>query len=69
MTQTIGRTYTDLYRAADIAMYLAKARGGNEAILYTRELIEQARSSGETLSRAADERTLAEHNEMSDALR
>ena len=38
MTDMVGRTYDDLYRAADIAMYTAKNAGGNKALFYTDEM-------------------------------
>ncbi len=40
MTDMVGRSYDDLYRAADIAMYTAKAGGGNKALFYTEEMRE-----------------------------
>ena len=67
MTETAGRDYTDLYRAADIAMYFAKARGGNQAILYTPELMDRAPAEAPATTRG-DAKTLAEHNET-EALR
>ena len=45
MTDMVGRTYDDLYRAADIAMYTAKASGGNKALLYTDEMRENREKS------------------------
>jgi diguanylate cyclase (GGDEF)-like protein len=41
MTDMVARTYDDLYRAADIAMYTAKAEGGNKALFYDREMLDQ----------------------------
>ena len=41
MTDMVNRTYDDLYRAADIAMYSAKADGGNKALFYTPEMPDQ----------------------------
>ena len=38
MTDMVERTYDNLYRAADIAMYKAKAEGGNKALFYTPEM-------------------------------
>ena len=38
MTDMVSRTYDDLYRAADIAMYTAKADGGNKALFYSPEM-------------------------------
>jgi len=37
----VNRTYDDLYRAADIAMYCAKSEGGNKALFYTPEMLDQ----------------------------
>lgn len=39
MTDMVGRTYDDLYRAADIAMYNAKNSGGNKALFYSEEML------------------------------
>jgi len=41
MTDMVNRTYDDLYRAADIAMYCAKSEGGNKALFYTPEMLDQ----------------------------
>lgn len=41
MTDMVARTYDDLYRAADIAMYTAKADGGNKALFFTRDMLDQ----------------------------
>ena len=38
MTDMVPRSYDDLYRAADIAMYTAKAEGGNKALFYNPEM-------------------------------
>ena len=43
MTDMVERTYDDLYRAADVAMYCAKREGGNKALFFTPEMMEQAR--------------------------
>ena len=40
MTDMVARDYDDLYRAADIAMYTAKAEGGNKALFYTKEMLD-----------------------------
>ena len=40
MTDMVNRTYDDLYRAADIAMYTAKADGGNKALFYTKDMLD-----------------------------
>jgi len=48
MTDNVDRTYDDLYRAADIAMYFAKAQGGNQAIFYSKDLLNQARGKATT---------------------
>ena len=47
MTDMVNRTYDDLYRAADIAMYYAKSQGGNKALFYSPELLEEARRASE----------------------
>ena len=47
MTDMVNRNYDDLYRAADIAMYYAKSQGGNKAVLYTPELLEETRRAAE----------------------
>ena len=41
MTDMVARNYDDLYRAADIAMYTAKAEGGNKALFYTPDMLDQ----------------------------
>jgi len=41
MTDMVARNYDDLYRAADIAMYTAKAEGGNKAMFYTPDMLDQ----------------------------
>ena len=38
MTDMVPRSYDDLYRAADIAMYVAKAQGGNRALFYSPDM-------------------------------
>ena len=48
MTENVDRAYEELYRAADIAMYFAKAEGGNQAVYYSRDLLAQARSHATT---------------------
>ena len=45
MTENVERSYEELYRAADIAMYFAKAQGGNQAVFYSKDLLAQARSN------------------------
>ena len=40
MTDMVARNYDDLYRAADIAMYTAKADGGNKALFYTKDMLD-----------------------------
>ena len=68
MTKNVDRTYEDLYRAADIAMYFAKAQGGNQAIFYSRDLLTQAR--GTTASGEDDQaQMIAERNGMGEELR
>ena len=41
MTDMVQRSYDELYHAADLAMYTAKANGGNQALLYTPDMAEQ----------------------------
>ena len=38
MTDMVPRHYDDLYRAADIAMYIAKSQGGNQALFYAPDM-------------------------------
>ncbi len=40
MTDMVARNYDDLYRAADIAMYTAKHEGGNKALFYTLDMLD-----------------------------
>ena len=40
MTDMVARNYDDLYRAADIAMYTAKHEGGNKALFYTPDMLD-----------------------------
>jgi diguanylate cyclase (GGDEF)-like protein len=40
MTDMVARNYDDLYRAADIAMYTAKHEGGNKALFYTQDMLD-----------------------------
>ena len=40
MTDMVARSYDDLYRAADIAMYTAKHEGGNKALFYTTDMLD-----------------------------
>lgn len=47
LTDGMEREYGALYRAADIAMYFAKESGGNRAVMYSRELLNQARSTAD----------------------
>ena len=41
MTNMVERTYDDLYRAADIAMYTAKREGGNKALFYSSDMADE----------------------------
>ena len=41
MTDMVPRNYDDLYRAADLAMYMAKNEGGNKALFFTGEMLEE----------------------------
>lgn len=45
MTDMVNRTYDELYRAADIAMYASKSQGGNQALFYTPEMLDHARET------------------------
>ncbi len=49
MTDMVARTYDDLYRAADIAMYTAKAEGGNKALFYTRDMLDNRETVGSSV--------------------
>jgi diguanylate cyclase (GGDEF)-like protein len=60
MTETVERNYDDLYRAADIAMYFSKAQGGNSAIFYSRDLLNQARSGNAVQKTDKTEKTAEE---------
>ena len=40
MTDMVARNYDDLYRAADIAMYTAKREGGNKALFYSTDMLD-----------------------------
>ena len=68
MTDTVERTYEDLYRAADIAMYFAKAQGGNQAIFYSKDLLTQARGNA-TTRESESARTVADQNGTGEDLR
>ena len=68
MTESVDRTYEDLYRAADIAMYFAKAQGGNQAIFYSKDLLTQARGKASTREDESA-RTVADHNGTGEDLR
>lgn len=46
-TDGMDREYGVLYRAADIAMYFAKEQGGDQAVFYSRELLNQDRAAAE----------------------
>ena len=68
MTSAVERSYEELYRAADIAMYFAKAQGGNQAIFYSRELLTQPRGTA-AVRDEGNVRTVAEHNGTGEDLR
>ncbi len=68
MTENVDRTYEDLYRAADIAMYFAKAQGGNQAIFYSKDLLTQARGKADARE-DENARTVADHNGTGEDLR
>ena len=68
MTENVDRTYEDLYRAADIAMYFAKAQGGNQAIFYSKDLLTQARGNAGTREDESA-RTVADRNGTGEDLR
>ena len=40
MTDMVARNYDDLYRTADIAMYNAKHEGGNKALFYSADMLD-----------------------------
>jgi len=65
-TNGMERVYEDMYRAADIAMYFSKAQGGNQAIFYSKDLVNQARAVPPTTREegngAEGAKTLAELN-------
>ena len=65
MTDTVERTYEELYRAADIAMYFAKAQGGNQAVFYSKDLLTQARDA----AARKDDGARAEQNGTGEDLR
>ena len=67
MTDNVDRTYEDLYRAADIAMYFAKAQGGNQAVFYSKDLLTRAHENDAAREESA--RTAAEQNETGEDLR
>ena len=60
MTGTVDRVYEDMYRAADIAMYFSKAQGGNNMVIYSRDLLNQARSGTIAQKTGATEETAEE---------
>ena len=45
MTDMVPRHYDDLYRAADIAMYIAKSQGGNKALFYAPDMPDKREST------------------------
>ena len=61
MTDSVERNYDDLYRAADIAMYFSKAQGGNSAVFYSKDLLNQARGAA-VPGENPEARTVADHN-------
>ena len=62
MTDNVERVYEELYRAADIAMYFAKAEGGNQAVFYSRDLLAQARGNATTRVEAQGRENAAPEN-------
>ena len=62
-TDSVERTYEELYRAADIAMYFAKAQGGNQAVFYSRDLLAQARGNATTRVEAPGRETISQGDE------
>ena len=46
MSGSVKRTYSEMYRAADVAMYMAKSAGGNRVVRYTEDLLAQPRDGG-----------------------
>ena len=69
MTTGMERSYEDMYRAADIAMYFSKAEGGNSAVFYSKDLVNQVRGTATTREETGNAKTLAEHNGVDDSLR
>ena len=69
MTDNVDRTYEDLYRAADIAMYFAKAQGGNQEIFYSKDLLTQAKSTAPARDSIDSGRTAAEKNATKEGMR
>ncbi len=53
-TDMVPRSYDELYRAADIAMYFAKADGGNGAVFYSKNLLGEARGRASTRQEGGD---------------
>ena len=69
MTDNVDRTYEDLYRAADIAMYFAKAQGGNQEIFYSKDLLTQAKGTAPARDSIDSGRTAAEQNATKEGMR
>ena len=69
MTDGMERVYQNLYRAADIAMYFSKAQGGNNAVFYSKDLLNEARNNLVITHEDGEAKTLAEHNGAKEALR
>lgn len=47
MSSSVKRSYSEMYRAADLAMYMAKSAGGNRVVKYTEDLLTRPRGMAE----------------------
>ena len=69
MTDMVNRTYDDLYRAADIAMYRAKGQGGNKALFYSKDMLESDDEDRDAMPSGTGAKTVADLNGTGEALR